>query len=85
MRDSKKWGIKFRNAREIFVDCGAYVGDTMEQYLGIKEGVFNEIYAFKPYPGNVIALSKRAERLRMNGILYIIITSIPRQCYMPIE
>ncbi|MDE6685984.1 MAG: FkbM family methyltransferase, partial [Lachnospiraceae bacterium] len=56
--------FKFRNAREIFVDCGAYVGDTVEQYLGIKEGVFNEIYAFEPDPGNVIALSKRIERLR---------------------
>ncbi len=56
--------FRLRDAREIFVDCGAYVGDTVEQYLYAKEGVFGEIYAFEPESGNVNALSKRAERLK---------------------
>jgi len=56
--------FKLRNSREIFVDCGAYVGDTVEQYLYMKEGVFGEIYAFEPESGNVNALSKRVERLK---------------------
>lgn len=56
--------FKLRNEKEVFVDCGAYVGDTIEQYLNIKEAVFSEIYAFEPDPGNITALSKRMERLR---------------------
>lgn len=56
--------FKLRDSNEIFVDCGAYVGDTIEQYLDRKEGVFGEIYAFEPEEGNYHALSKRTERLK---------------------
>lgn len=56
--------FRLRNSKEIFVDCGAYVGDTVEQYLYMKEGMFGEIYAFEPESGNADALSKRVERLK---------------------
>ncbi|MCH5248873.1 MAG: hypothetical protein J1E98_03025 [Lachnospiraceae bacterium] len=56
--------FKMRRPKEIFVDCGAYVGDTIEQYLYRKEAVFNEIYAFEPEEMNMIAMSKRMERLQ---------------------
>lgn len=59
-----KKDFKLRNSKEIFVDCGAYVGDTVEQYLYMKEGVFGKIYAFEPDLGNADALSKRVERLK---------------------
>lgn len=53
-----------RNASEVFVDCGAYVGDTIEQYLNAKSGVFGKIYAFEPDEINCNALRCRVERLK---------------------
>lgn len=53
-----------RDASEVFVDCGAYVGDTIEQYLTAKSGVFGKIYAFEPDEINCSALRYRAERLK---------------------
>ena len=53
-----------RSENEIFVDIGAYVGDTVEEYLRNKSGVFGKIYAFEPDTLNFQALSCRSERLR---------------------
>lgn len=53
-----------RDAAEVFVDCGAYVGDTIEQYLDAKSGVFGKIYAFEPDEINCDALKYRVERLK---------------------
>ena len=53
-----------RDSSEIFVDCGAYVGDTVEQYLTVKSGVFGKIYAFEPDEINYKALGYRLERLK---------------------
>lgn len=53
-----------RDAFEVFVDCGAYVGDTIEQYLTVKSGVFGKIYAFEPDEINCNALKYRVERLK---------------------
>lgn len=53
-----------RDSSEIFVDCGAYVGDTVEQYLTVKSGVFGKIYAFEPDEINYKALGYRVERLK---------------------
>lgn len=67
IRDYQYYAVKdfrIRDSREIFVNAGAYVGDTVEQYLFMKEGMFGEIYAFEPELGNFNALSKRVERLR---------------------
>lgn len=52
------------SASEVFVDCGAYVGDTVEQYLFKKQGVFGKIYAFEPDERNFAAMGYRMERLR---------------------
>lgn len=49
---------------EVFIDCGAFVGDTVEQYIWNREGVFQKIIAFEPDAGNFKALSARAERLK---------------------
>lgn len=51
------------NADEVFVDCGAYVGDTIETYLHVKEGIFGKIYAFEPDIKNFNAMKYRVERL----------------------
>ncbi len=47
------------NAEEIFVDCGAFEGDTVEQYVDVKKAVFKEIYAFEPDQRNWEAMQKR--------------------------
>lgn len=49
---------------EVFVDVGAFVGDTIERYLHKKEGVFSKIYAFEPDKDNYQALVYRLERLQ---------------------
>lgn len=53
-----------RDAGEVYVDCGAYMGEDIERYLFQKEGVFRRIYAFEPDEGNFQALQRRTARLR---------------------
>ena len=48
---------------EVFVDCGAYVGDTIERYLFSHLGLFERIYAFEPDRRNFRACLIRRERL----------------------
>lgn len=49
---------------EVFIDCGAFVGDTVEQYIWNRDGVFKKMIAFEPDAGNYKALSARVERLK---------------------
>jgi len=58
-----------RSEKEVFVDIGAYVGDTVEQYLNKKSGVFGKIYAFEPDALNFSALARRAVRLKTEWAL----------------
>ncbi len=53
-----------QDKRRVFVDCGAYVGDSIEKYIWKNEGCFEKIYAFEPDPGNLKALNYRLERLK---------------------
>lgn len=50
--------------QEVFVDCGAFIGDTIENYLKERGGVFQKIYAFEPNNSIYEALSVRMERIR---------------------
>jgi len=52
-----------RSENEIFLDIGAYVGDTIEIYINKKSGVFKKIYAFEPDEKNYMALKYRVERI----------------------
>ena len=56
--------FKMRNSNEVFVDCGAFVGDTVEQYLFCREGTFKRIVAVEPDKRNIELLHRRVERLR---------------------
>lgn len=49
--------------KEVFVDCGAYVGDTVEQFVVRHSGVFSKIIAFEPDRRNYRAAMKRIRRL----------------------
>lgn len=52
-----------KNTHEVFVDCGAYVGDTIEQFLMAKAGLFQKIVAFEPFERSFRAMKARSERL----------------------
>ena len=51
------------NIHEVFVDCGAYVGDTLEQFLTVRAGMFHRIFAFEPFEKSFQAMKARTERL----------------------
>lgn len=61
--------FSLNNTNEVFVDCGSFVGDTIEEYLFIKEGIFNKIYSFEPEHKNYLALSNRTDRLKKEWAL----------------
>jgi FkbM family methyltransferase len=49
---------------EIFVDCGAAVGETVDHFLEITEEQFSELHAFEPDSNNFAQLSERIARYR---------------------
>lgn len=49
---------------EVFIDCGAFVGDSIERYIWEKNGVFHKIIAFEPDRKNFRALETRVVRLK---------------------
>ena len=52
------------DANEVFIDCGAFVGDSFEQYLWKKEGTFKKAILFEPDFDNLHALECRLSRLK---------------------
>lgn len=58
-----------RNINEVFVDCGAYVGDTIERFLDVREGIFQQIVAFEPVKRNFQGMVARIRRLRREWAL----------------
>ena len=56
-------------AKEVFVDCGAFVGDTVEQYIFTHCGKFGKIFAFEPDIVNCNAMRARIERLNKEWAL----------------
>lgn len=57
------------NPGEVFVDCGAYVGDTIEKYIWQRDGVFKKIIGFEPDEINFKAMQRRVERLKQEWAL----------------
>ncbi len=51
------------NFDEIFVDAGAFVGDTVERFIWENLGTFRHIYAFEPGKRQFAAMEQRVERL----------------------
>ena len=58
-----------RSEKEIFVDCGAFVGDTIEDYIFTHGGTFGKIFAFEPDSINFAAMATRVERLNIEWAL----------------
>lgn len=51
------------NFDEIFVDAGAFVGDSVERFIWENLGTFKHLYAFEPGKVQFEALKTRMERL----------------------
>ncbi len=51
------------NPKEVYIDAGAFVGDTLEQFLFEKFATFDSYYAFEPLKKNYNALEYRVKRL----------------------
>ncbi|MBW8446592.1 MAG: FkbM family methyltransferase [Arenimonas sp.] len=49
--------------KEIFIDAGAYVGDSVERFIWTHYGVFTRIHAFEPGARQHRALKTRTDRL----------------------
>lgn len=54
---------------EVFVDCGAYVGDTVKQFLKKTGGKYQKVICFEPDFSNYRKLNKLADRY-VNIITY---------------
>jgi len=52
---------------ETIVDCGAFTGDTLEQYYN-QVGSFNYYYALEPNPYNSEKLRDKVKNLRLNNV-----------------
>ena len=53
----------FNTGNEVFVDLGAYVGDTIEKFIQSQNGGFRHIYAFEIGNKQLQACKKRIKRL----------------------
>lgn len=51
------------NFNEVYVDLGAFVGDTLESFLFKRLTTFKAYYAFEPDEKNYLAMQYRIERL----------------------
>lgn len=52
---------------EVFVDCGAFTGDTIEAFLTARSGDFREIIGIEPDAVNCRALRDRIAKWTMSG------------------
>jgi FkbM family methyltransferase len=56
-------GFLSGRADEVFVDCGAFDGDTIRSFLKERQGRFEKIIAFEPDPKNYRLLADFVSRL----------------------
>jgi len=54
--------------REVFVDGGAYTGDTLLAFIRKTKGEYERCYAFEPAPENLARLNSLAEKQRFRDV-----------------
>ena len=54
--------------REVFIDCGAFDGDTMKEFIKITEGNYESIVCFEPMEEYHKRLTKRGAGKRVTAI-----------------
>ena len=55
--------------REVYIDAGAYVGDSVERFIWSHAGAFSKILAFEPGNRQFRALQQRVARLKLEWAL----------------
>lgn len=55
--------FRFCCSDEVFIDCGAFVGDVVEKFIENNLGVFKRIYAFEPNRAAFEAMKRRIDNL----------------------
>lgn len=57
---------------ETFVDLGAFIGDSIEEFISVVNNKFNKIYAFEPNPSNLNVARMNLQDVRiefyLNGV-----------------
>ena len=53
-------------AKEVFVDCGAFDGDTIQHFVDRRAGTFSQIIAIEPDPANIAKLEARLGAFDIN-------------------
>jgi FkbM family methyltransferase len=56
---------------EVFVDCGAYDGDSIQSFLEQTKSTFNHIYAFEPDPTNFAKLQETVSLLPKRDLITV--------------
>lgn len=59
----------FSSTANIFIDCGAFVGDSAEKFIKVNGGIFRKIYAFEPCEKQFNAMKVRVDRLKKEWAL----------------
>lgn len=61
-------------ADEVFIDCGAFDGNSVEEYLKRRAGSFDQIIAIEPDPANCTALENRLAALpvKLSGRIRVV-------------
>ena len=62
--DNENWGILGLNSNEVYLDLGAYNGDTVRQFLGLTGMKYKEIIAVEPEARNFRKLSENTADLK---------------------
>lgn len=52
------------NEKETFIDCGAYIGDTVEDFIFFSNGKYDNIIAFEPDVENFKILSENVKKYK---------------------
>lgn len=55
--------FSLKNENEVLVECGCYIGDTLETYVRKKEGKFRQIISFDPDANNLIKAKEKVIQL----------------------
>lgn len=48
---------------EVFLDCGAYTGDSVDEFFNATGGLFKKVYCFEPDRSNFLKLREVAEEI----------------------
>ncbi len=61
-------GIVSLSNREVFIDCGAYDGDTLKEFIRFSKGQYQSVVCFEPVEEYISKLKKRGNVKNLTAI-----------------